>query len=87
MERYEKKRSKRLYKEDDLGGVQEIVQEFLVTERDKFKKNKFYFPKQLVKGYDGDALWFNFTEDEDEDNFKKDRLPKEEEYVRYNQDL
>ena len=26
-----KKRSKRLYKEDDLGGVQEIVQEFLVT--------------------------------------------------------
>ena len=40
-----------------------------------------------MKGYDGDALWFNFTEDEDEDNFKKDRLPKEEEYVRYNQDL
>ena len=76
MERYDKKRSKRLYKEDDLGGVQEIVQEFLVTERDKFKKNKFYFPKQLVKGYDGDTLWFNITEDEDEDNFKKDRLTK-----------
>jgi len=31
LERYEKKRSERLYKEDDLGGVQEIVQEFLVT--------------------------------------------------------
>ena len=63
------------------------VENFQLLKEIKLKKNKFYFPKQLVKGYDGDALWFNFTEDEDEDNFKKDRLPKEEEYVRYNQDL
>ena len=33
-----KKEGKRLYKEDDLGGVQEIGQEFFVTERVKIKK-------------------------------------------------
>ena len=36
-----------------------------------------------MKGYDGDALWFNFTEDEAEDNFKKDRSSKEGEYSRH----
>ena len=40
-------------------------------------------PKHLVKGYDGDTLWFNITEDEAEDTFKKDRPPKEREYSRY----
>jgi len=37
----------------------------------------------LVKGYDGDTLWFNITEDEAEDTFKKDGPPKEREYSRY----
>jgi hypothetical protein len=46
-------------------------------------KNKFYFPKQLVKGYDGDTLWFNITEDEAKDNLKKDRSSKEGEYSRH----
>jgi hypothetical protein len=36
-----------------------------------------------VQGYDGDTLWFNITEDEAENNFKKDRPPKEGEYSRY----
>jgi hypothetical protein len=36
-----------------------------------------------VKGYDGDTLWFNITEDEAKDNLKKDRSPKEGEYSRY----
>ena len=33
-----KKEGKKLYKEDNLGGVQEIGQEFFITERVKFKK-------------------------------------------------
>ena len=37
----------------------------------------------MVKGYEGDTLWFNITEDESEDKFKKDRPPKEGEYSRY----
>ena len=36
-----------------------------------------------MKGYDGHTLWFNITEEEAEDNFKKDRPPKEGEYSRY----
>jgi hypothetical protein len=30
----------------------------------------------LVKGYDGDTLWFNIIVDESEDNLKKIILPK-----------
>jgi hypothetical protein len=78
-----KKEARGYEKGDDLGEVQEIGQEFVVTERGRVKKNKFYLPKQLVSGYDGDVLWFNITEEEAEDNFKKDHPPKAGEYSRY----
>ncbi len=78
------KREARGYeKGDDLGEVQEIGQEFVVTERGRISKSKFYLPKALVAGFDGDVLWFNVTEDEAEDNFKKDNPPKMGEYSRY----
>jgi len=79
-----KKEARGYEKGDDLGEVQEIGQEFVVTERGRVKKNKFYLPKQLVAGYDGDVLWFNITEQEAEDNFKKDQPPQMGEYSRYN---
>ena len=69
-----KKEARGYEKGDDLGEVQEIGQEFVVTERGRVKKNKFYLPKVLVAGYDGEVLWFNITEQEAEDNFKKDCL-------------
>jgi hypothetical protein len=78
-----KKEARGYEKGDDLGEVQEIGQEFVVTERGRVKKNKFYLPKILVAGYDGDVLWFNITEQEAEDNFKKDRPPQMGEYSRY----
>ena len=78
-----KKEARGYEKGDDLGEVQEIGQEFVVTERGRIKKNKFYLPKHLVQGYDGDTLWFNITEEDTEDNFKKDHPPKEGEYSRY----
>jgi hypothetical protein len=78
-----KKEARGYEKGDDLGEVQEIGQEFVVTERGRVKKNKFYLPKQLVAGYDGEVLWFNITEQEAEDNFKKDRPPEMGEYSRY----
>jgi len=40
-----KKEARGYAKGDDLGEVQEIGQEFLVTERGRIEKNKFYFPK------------------------------------------
>ena len=78
-----KKEARGYEKGDDLGEVQEIGQEFVVTERGRVKKNKFYLPKTLVAGYDGEVLWFNITEQEAEDNFKKDRPPQMGEYSRY----
>jgi hypothetical protein len=78
-----KKEARGYEKGDDLGEVQEIGQEFVVTERGRVKKNKFYLPKQLVSGYDGEVLWFNITEQEAEDNFKKDHPPQAGEYSRY----
>lgn len=78
-----KKEARGYEKGDDLGEVQEIGQEFVVTERGRIKKNKFYLPKQLVAGYDGEVLWFNITEQEAEDNFKRDNPPQMGEYSRY----
>lgn len=78
-----KKEARGYEKGDDLGEVQEIGQEFVVTERGRVKKNKFYLPKLLVAGYDGEVLWFNITEQEAENNFKKDRPPQMGEYSRY----
>ena len=78
-----KKEARGYEKGDDLGEVQEIGQEFVVTERGRLRKNKFYLPKALVAGYDGEVLWFNITENEAEDNFKKDHPPQMGEYSRY----
>ena len=78
-----KKEARGYEKGDDLGEVQEIGQEFVVTERGRLSKSRFYLPKALVAGFDGDVLWFNITEDEAEDNFKKDNPPKMGEYSRY----
>jgi len=79
-----KKEARGYEKGDDLGEVQEIGQEFVVTERGRISKHKFYLPKALVAGFDGDVLWFNITEQEAEDNFKKDHPPQMGEYSRYN---
>ena len=78
-----KKEARGYEKGDDLGEVQEIGQEFVVTERGRLSKSRFYLPKALVAGFDGDVLWFNISEDEAEDNFKKDNPPKMGEYSRY----
>ena len=71
-----KKEARGYEKGDDLGEVQDIGLEFVVTERGRVIKHNFYLPKHLVKGYDGHTLWFNITEEEAEDNFKKDRPSK-----------
>jgi len=70
-------------KGDDLGEVQELGHNFVVTEKGRISKHKFYLPKHLVKGYDGETLWFNISQEDAEDNFKKDNPPKEGEYSRY----
>jgi hypothetical protein len=48
MERHYKKEARGLDKNEDLGEVQEIGQEFVVTEKGRLKKHKFYLPKYLL---------------------------------------
>ena len=78
-----KKEARGYDKGDDLGEVQELGHNFVVTLKGRISKHKFYLPKHLVKGFDGETLWFNITQEDAEDNFKKDNPPKEGEYSRY----
>ena len=78
-----KKEARGYDKGEDLGEVQELGHNFVVTLKGRISKHKFYLPKHLVKGFDGETLWFNITQEDAEDNFKKDNPPKEGEYSRY----
>jgi hypothetical protein len=78
-----KKEARGYDKGDDLGEVQELGHNFVVTLKGRISKHKFYLPKHLVKGFDGETLWFNITQEDAEDNFKKDNPPQEGEYSRY----
>ena len=46
-------------------------------------KEKFYIPKYLAEGYDGNALWFKVSEDEAKNSFVKDSAPTADDYSRY----
>lgn len=66
----------------DFGEVQEIGQNYVMTKKGLVNKEKFYIPKYLVQGYDGDTLWFNATEDQ-MDGWMRDSPPDYSEYARY----
>jgi hypothetical protein len=48
----------------DLGEVQEITPDCVVTERGLVDKTKFYIPKNLVESFDGHVLRFRVPEAE-----------------------
>ena len=63
----------------DLGEVQEIGKNYVVTQRGTIDKEKYYIPKYLVHGYDGETLWFD-AEGVTFSEFKRDSAPQYEEY-------
>ena len=67
----------------DLGEVQEVGQTYVVTQKGTIKKEKFYIPKYLAEGYDGDVLRFKLTEAEAKNKFVRDMPPSAQEYSRY----
>jgi uncharacterized protein (TIGR02271 family) len=69
--------------DDDLGEVQEVGQTYVVTQKGTIKKEKFYIPKYLAEGYDGDVLRFKLTEAEAKNKFVRDMPPSAQEYSRY----
>jgi hypothetical protein len=66
----------------DLGEVQEIGKNYVVTKKGLVETKDFYIPKYLAQRYDGNTLWFNVTEIQ-LNEFGRDEPPTYEEYVRY----
>lgn len=48
----------------DLGEVQEVSPEYIITQKGTLVVDKFYIPKSLVERFDGDTVWFKITEEE-----------------------
>jgi uncharacterized protein (TIGR02271 family) len=67
----------------DLGEVQEVGQTYVVTQKGTIKKEKFYIPKYLAEGYDGEVLRFKVSEEDAINNFARDSPPSAGEYYKY----
>jgi hypothetical protein len=55
----------------DLGEVQEVLEDTIVTKKGVLDKDKFYLPKNLVEAFDGDTLRFRITKEEAQ-NYRRD---------------
>ena len=48
----------------DLGEVQEVINDNVLTQKGVVSKDRYYLPKSLIIRFDGNKLWFNITKDE-----------------------
>lgn len=69
-------------KKIDLGEIQEIGSTYVVTQKGRISRDKFYIPKYLAQRYDGKRIWFNVTEGMIAE-FKRESPPTAEEYTKY----
>jgi hypothetical protein len=58
--------------DDDLGEVQEIHGDRVVTKSGVIGKKVYNIPRSLVIKYDGRKLWFSVTKDEAKDKYEVD---------------
>jgi hypothetical protein len=56
--------------DDDLGEVQEIHGDIVVTKSGIIGKKVFNIPKSLIIKHDGHKLWFGVTKDEAKDKYE-----------------
>ena len=77
-----KKEARGAIDDSDFGEVQEVGQQYVLTQKGLVNKEKFFIPKYLVQGFDGDTLWFNASEN-DLQGWKRDSPPDNNEYSRY----
>jgi hypothetical protein len=47
----------------DLGEVQQVDLENIITQKGTIEKEQYSIPKKLVEKFDGNTLWFNVTND------------------------
>jgi hypothetical protein len=66
------KKEARGLNEYDLGEVDEVQPEIVVTKKGVVDKDKFYLPKHLVERFDGDKVWFSINKEEAETYRKED---------------
>ena len=77
-----KKEARGAVDDSDFGEVQEVGQHYVLTQKGMVNKEKFYIPKYLVQGYDGNTLWLNASKNELE-GWMRDSPPDYNEYTRY----
>jgi len=77
-----KKEARGAVDDSDFGEVQELGQNYVLTQKGMVSKQKYYIPKYLVQGFDGDTLWFNASES-DLEGWKRDSAPDYNEYTKY----
>ncbi len=66
-----KKEARGLGDDTDFGEVQEILGEYIITQKGNVSKDRFYIPKNLVERFDGNTLYFKITKDEAKE-YKRD---------------
>ena len=59
------------FENTDLGEVQYVSREYIITQRGTLHKEKFYIPKNLIDHFDGAIVYFKLTEEEAK-QYKKD---------------
>lgn len=59
-----KKEAKGLGENTDLGEVQDVSNEYIITQQGTLDKDVFYIPKNLVDHFDGITVYFKLTEEE-----------------------
>ena len=57
----------------DLGEVQEVDEDYIITERGTINKEKFYLPKSIPHGFNGHVLLFNLTEKEAKEKYLRNK--------------
>lgn len=62
-----------------LGKVKGLYEPFIVIERGRINKGKFYIPKPFIKKYYAGALYFSITEQEARDTYRRESPPTEDE--------
>ena len=55
----------------DLGEVDEVQSDVVVTKKGIVDKDKFYLPKNLAERYDGHKIWFKISK-EDAQQYRRD---------------
>src|SRR5690348_3784618 len=76
------KEARGVSKDVDLGEVNDLGKNYIVTQRGHVNLDKFFIPKYLAQRYDGHTLWFNVNEGELQ-RFKREAPPTYEEYTVY----